>query len=71
MKHPHTLIKTLGTTTFSICGPSRQPLFRINPDISIESALEHASTLLACIHELSLDAALGDAASRVSGRFII
>jgi len=38
--HPN---KTLGTTTFSICGPSRQPLFRINPDIPIESALEHAS----------------------------
>lgn len=56
--HPN---KTLGTTTFSTCGPSRQPLFRINPDIPIESALEHASSLLACIHELSLDAALGDA----------
>ncbi|MCQ3031398.1 DUF3077 domain-containing protein [Pseudomonas syringae] len=56
--HPN---KTLGTTTFSICGPSRQPLLRINPDIPIKSALEHASSLLACIHELSLDAAMGDA----------
>jgi hypothetical protein len=37
------------------------PSFRVNPDIPIESALEHASSLLACIHELSLDAALGDA----------
>lgn len=56
--------KTLGTTTFSNYGPSRQPLFRINPDIPIESALEHASSLLACIHELSLDAALGDASKQ-------
>jgi hypothetical protein len=55
--HPN---KTLGTITFTPCGPSRQPLFRVNPDIPIESALEHASSLLACIHELSLDAALGD-----------
>ncbi|UXZ96552.1 DUF3077 domain-containing protein [Pseudomonas phytophila] len=62
MKQTHnSSTKTLGTTTFSTCGPSRQPLFRINPDIPIESALEHASSLLACIHELSLDAALGDA----------
>jgi hypothetical protein len=53
--------KTLGTITFTPCGPFRQPLFRVNPDIPIESALEHASSLLACIHELSLDAALGDA----------
>jgi hypothetical protein len=53
--------KTLGTITFSTCGPSRQPLFRVNPDIPIESALEHASNLLACIHELSLDAAMNDA----------
>jgi hypothetical protein len=53
--------KTLGTVTFSTCGQSRQPLFRVNPDIPIESALEHASSLLACIHELSLDSALGDA----------
>lgn len=35
MKQPHTSSKTLGTTTFSTCGPSRQPLFRINPDIPI------------------------------------
>ncbi|MBC3951064.1 DUF6124 family protein [Pseudomonas folii] len=61
MKQPHTSSTTLGTTTFSTCGPSRQPLFRINPDIPIEYALEHASSLLACIHELSLDVAMGDA----------
>ncbi|RMQ99950.1 hypothetical protein ALP94_01888 [Pseudomonas savastanoi pv. glycinea] len=60
MKQPHTSTKTLGTTTFSTCGPSRQPLFRINPDIPIECALEHASSLLACIHELSHDVAMGD-----------
>jgi hypothetical protein len=53
--------KTLGTVTFSTCGQSRQPLFRVNPDIPIESALDHASSLLACVHELSLDAAMNDA----------
>jgi hypothetical protein len=60
MKQPHASTKTLGTVTFSTCSHSRQPLFRVNTDIPIESALEHASNLLACIHELSLDAALGD-----------
>ncbi|WP_340163283.1 DUF3077 domain-containing protein [Pseudomonas maioricensis] len=64
MKQPHTSIKTLGTTTFSTCGPARQPLFRINPDIPIESALEHASSLLACIHELSLGAAMDNAGEK-------
>lgn len=62
MTTPHDLqpSQTLGTVTFSTSGPSRQPLFRVNPGIPIESALEHVSNLLACIHELSLDAALGD-----------
>jgi hypothetical protein len=64
MKQPHTSNKTLGTTTFSTCGPARQPLFRINPGIPIESALERASSLLACIHELSLDAAMDNAGEK-------
>src|SRR5687767_13296910 len=59
--NPPQTIKTLGTITFSTCGETRQPLFRINPEIPIESALEHASNLLACASEISLDAALGDA----------
>jgi DNA-binding transcriptional LysR family regulator len=53
--------KTLGTISFTHCGPNSHPLFRVNPDIPIESALEHASNLLTCINDLSLDAALGDA----------
>ncbi|HEX8592496.1 MAG TPA: DUF3077 domain-containing protein [Pseudomonas sp.] len=56
--------KTLGTITFSTCGAANQPLFRINPEIPIESALEHASNLLACIKALTLDTALGDASKQ-------
>jgi len=59
--NPPQTIKTLGTITFSTCGETGQPLFRLNPEIPIESALEHASNLLACASEISLDAALGDA----------
>ena len=49
------------TTTFFTCGESSKPLFRVNPDIPLGSALEHASNLMTCIRELSLEAALGDA----------
>lgn len=61
MTIPHNAGKTFDTITFTDCGPNSQPLFRVNPNISVESALEHASNLLTCINDLSLDAALGDA----------
>ena len=56
-----TTSKTFDTIAFTDCGPNSQALFRVNPDIPIESALEHASNRLTCINDLSLDAALGDA----------
>jgi hypothetical protein len=61
MTTPHNAGKTFDTIAFTDCGPNGQPLFRVNPDIPIESALEHACNLLTCINDLSLDAALGDA----------
>jgi hypothetical protein len=61
MTTSHNAGETLGILTFTHCSPDNQPLFRVNPDIPVESALEHASNLLTCINDLSLDAALGDA----------
>jgi len=54
----HLDLKTLGTTTFSPCATPNQMLFRLNPDIPIRDALEHASNLLCCAQKLSLDAAM-------------
>ncbi|MNF66105.1 hypothetical protein D3C84_478890 [compost metagenome] len=45
--------KTLGKTPFSSCNPDGQMLFRINPDICVEDALEHASCLMDCVNRLS------------------
>ena len=64
LTHPTLPFKTCGTITFTNCNRTKQPLFRVNPGIPVESALEHASHLLACINELSLDAALGDGSSQ-------
>ncbi|UUQ64502.1 DUF3077 domain-containing protein [Pseudomonas fuscovaginae UPB0736] len=49
---------TLGVTTFSQCGSQGRELFRVNPDVPILEAMEHASVLLYCAKALSLDAAL-------------
>ncbi|NWA07940.1 DUF3077 domain-containing protein [Pseudomonas gingeri] len=51
-------IKTLGAVTFSSCGSQGRELFRVNADVPILEAMEHASILLYCAKALSLDAAL-------------
>jgi len=53
-----TSIRTLGVVTFSGCGEHDQPMFRVNPDIPLAQALEHASNLLHCAKHLALDAAM-------------
>lgn len=50
--------KTLGVVTFAVCGCQGRELFRVNPDVPILEAMEHASLLLACAKALSLEAAL-------------
>ena len=64
LSNPTLPFKTSGTLTFTTCSRTHQPLFLVNPGIPVESALEHASHLLACINELSLDAGLGDGSSQ-------
>ncbi|SEI10955.1 DUF3077 domain-containing protein [Pseudomonas asplenii] len=51
-------IKTLGAVTFSTCGSQGRELFRVNGDVPMLEAMEHASLLLQCAKALSLDAAL-------------
>ena len=38
-------VKTLGIVTFAPCGDKDQSLFKVNPDIPVGEALEHASNL--------------------------
>ncbi|AZD32622.1 DUF3077 domain-containing protein [Pseudomonas chlororaphis] len=51
-------IKTIGIVTFAGCGEKEQSLFRVNPDIPVQEALEHASNLFYYAKKLMLDAAL-------------
>ncbi|MGR6734881.1 DUF3077 domain-containing protein [Pseudomonas chlororaphis] len=51
-------IKTIGIVTFADCGEKEQSLFRVNPDIPVQEALEHASNLLYYAKKLMLDAAM-------------
>jgi len=39
-------LTTLGEIRFSQCGEHPHPLFRVNADVPISDALEHASALL-------------------------
>lgn len=59
-----TSVKTLGVVTFSSCGEPEQMLFRVNADVPLQQALEHASTLLYYAKKLALDAAMGARAER-------
>ncbi|MFC3943219.1 DUF3077 domain-containing protein [Pseudomonas gingeri NCPPB 3146 = LMG 5327] len=54
----HSPIKTLGVITFASCGAGDQQLFRVNADIPIKDAMEHASNLFYCAKHLALDAAM-------------
>ncbi|MCB2256463.1 DUF3077 domain-containing protein [Pseudomonas chlororaphis] len=59
-----TPVKTLGFVTFGTCGDGDQTLFRVNADVPLHQALEHASTLLYYAKKLALDAAMEEQGER-------
>ncbi|CAI8862073.1 DUF3077 domain-containing protein [Pseudomonas chlororaphis] len=59
-----TPIKTLGFVTFGQCADPEQTLFRVNADVPLQQALEHASTLLYYAKKLALDAAMEEQGER-------
>ncbi|AZC38750.1 DUF3077 domain-containing protein [Pseudomonas chlororaphis] len=59
-----TPIKTLGFVTFGHCADPEQTLFRVNADVPLQQALEHASTLLYYAKKLALDAAMEEQGER-------
>ena len=59
-----TSVKTQGVVTFGTCGEPEQMLFRVNADVPLQQALEHASTLLYYAKKLALDAAMEEHGER-------
>lgn len=59
-----TPLKTLGFVTFGSCAEPEQLLFRVNADVPLQQALEHASTLLYYAKKLALDAAMEEQGER-------
>ena len=59
-----TSVKTLGVVTFGSCGKPVHMLFRVNADVPLQQALEHASTLLYYAKKLALDAAMEEQGER-------
>ncbi|SEI03606.1 Protein of unknown function [Pseudomonas asplenii] len=51
---------TAGAMSFGVCNLEGQKLFRINPDIPIGAALEHASNLLDIVNRLTLAGGMDD-----------
>ncbi|UVM56843.1 DUF3077 domain-containing protein [Pseudomonas sp. B21-012] len=51
---PSIALNTVGGATFAKCSVQNKPLFRINPGISCEEALEKASLLMDCVNKLTL-----------------
>jgi hypothetical protein len=51
---PSIALNTVGGATFAKCSIQNKPLFRINPGISCEEALEQASLLMDCVNKLTL-----------------
>ena len=49
--------KTAGATNFSGCNLDGKNLFKVNPEVSVTDALEHASCLMACVDKLTAMAA--------------
>ncbi|MDN5391544.1 DUF3077 domain-containing protein [Pseudomonas sp. FSL R10-0056] len=54
------LIETVGGASFGKCNAQDQRLFSINPGVSGEEALQHASLLLNCVNTLSFLGAMDD-----------
>ncbi|MFK3642455.1 DUF3077 domain-containing protein [Pseudomonas protegens] len=57
-------VKTLGFVTFGSCADPELTLFRVNADVPLQQALEHASTLLYYAKKLALDAAMEEQGDR-------
>lgn len=66
MTSPNAEKGTVGHTEFSKIDAGGQMLFRVNPGISIEDALEAASHLQAVANQFALDAAMTDNCERLS-----
>ena len=58
------VIKTQGVVTFGECVDSEQTLFRVNADVPLQQAQEHASVLLYYAKKLALDAAMEEQGER-------
>ncbi|MDY7583786.1 DUF3077 domain-containing protein [Pseudomonas sp. CCI3.1] len=54
------LIQTVGGATFAKCNTENQRLFTVNPGVSGEEALQHASLLMNCVNTLSFLGAMDD-----------
>lgn len=60
MKTTHIEAKTAGGMSFGGCNVDGQKIFRINPDIPVGDALEHASNLLGIVNRLTLVSGMDD-----------
>lgn len=49
--------ETAGVTSFSGCNLDGQSLFKVNPEVPVSDALEHASCLMGCANKLAVMAA--------------
>ena len=54
------LIQTVGGASFGKCNVESQRLFSVNPGVSGEDALQHASLILNCVNTLSFLGAMDD-----------
>lgn len=52
--------KTAGIAGFAPMDSRGTPLFSVAPGVCVEDALEHASCLMSCINQLTLNAATDD-----------
>ena len=54
------MIQTVGGATFAKCNAGDQRLFTVNPGVSGEEALQHASLIMNCIDTLTFLGAMDD-----------
>ena len=54
------LIQTVGGASFGKCNAQDERLFSVNPGVSGEDALQHASLILNCVNTLSFLGAMDD-----------
>ena len=54
------MIQTVGGANFAKCNAGDQRLFTVNPGVSGEEALQHASLLMNCVNTLTFLGAMDD-----------